>query len=371
MYNSFPFNIGDVARLCGIIVNGPKGNSEYVECPFCGRKKKLNLNYKKNQFRCAACGKGGSMLNLYSTLTGFSGSNGEITKHIKEELGIVDNYKYNYSHTVTFCRDNQSNTSDEEETLEIDLEKMQKYDKAYRAFLDKLFLADMHRKKLMLDRELSENDIIKYGFKSVPIFGYKRICKELINEGVKLSGVGGFYYDIDGWNININPKMTGYIIPTYNIYGLIEGLQIRLDRPFGKTKYLWISSDGLNKGSKTAAIPYYVKGCRRNDTLIITEGAFKAIIPNKVFGYHIMALPGVNNQKEFLRIIPAIKQAGYKNIIEAFDADFRVNEDVAKAKEELKKLIIESGLNYSKFEWELKDGKGLDDYALTYLRTHM
>ena len=83
-----------------------------------------------------------------------------------------------------------------------------------------------------------------------------------------------------------------------------------------------------------------------------------------------MALPGVNNQKEFLRIIPAIKQAGYKNIIEAFDADFRINEDVARAKEVLKKLIIENGLNYSQFEWELKDGKGLDDYALSYLRTH-
>ena len=103
------------------------------------------------------------------------------------------------------------------------------------------------------------------------------------------------------------------------------------------------------------------------DTLIITEGAFKAIIPNKVFGYSLLALPGVNNIREFEKLLPYVRQ-DYRQILIAFDADFRINENVAKAKEKLRQLIYESDIYCSTFEWDLSDGKGLDDFALHWLK---
>ena len=84
--SNFPFTIGDVARLCHLNVSRENQTSEYIVCPFCGRKK-MNLHYGKGLYHCPACDAGGSMLKLYAELRGFQGSKGEIVKEIKKELG--------------------------------------------------------------------------------------------------------------------------------------------------------------------------------------------------------------------------------------------------------------------------------------------
>lgn len=358
MANDFPFTISSVAYLCGIKTKGGSRKSEYVDCPFCGRRKKMNFNYEKNVFHCPACGEGGHMLALYSKLKGLSLSNGEITAMIKDELNISDD-----TPEKQIKKEKPKRTNDIINT-QIDVDRMKHLDCVYRAFLNKLCLSDMHKQKLY-DRQLTDDDIKLWQFRSVPILGYKSICKELIEENYILEGVPGFYLDVDKWNVNFNPKMTGIIVPTFNILGYIEGLQVRLDRPFGKTKYMWLTSDGKYKGTGAKAIPFFVKGTRRNDTLVITEGAFKAIIPNKVWGYSILGIAGVNNQKELFKIIPIIKKMGYTKIVEAFDADYRFNESVKKAKETLKCMLTEQGFAYSSFEWDYAEGKGLDDYAIS------
>lgn len=354
--STFPFTIGDVARLCHLNICKENRQSEYIVCPFCGRKK-MNLHYGKGLYHCPACGEGGSMLKLYAELRGFQGSKGEIVKEIKKELGITE---YSYYHFST-----KTDKPEEKPKPQVNFERMKRLDTVYRAFLGKLFLARIHKQDL-IERGLDDADIERFGFKSVPLFGYKAICRELIQDNVCLENIGGFYQEAGEWTINLNPKMTGYMIPVYNYFGFIEGIQIRLDRPFGKTKYLWFSSNGLQKGASTAAIPFYIKGNRKPDTLVVTEGAFKAIIPNKVFGYNILALPGVNNTGEFDKLLPYIRQ-DYRQILIAFDADFRINENVAKAKEKLKKMIYECDIYCSFFEWDLADGKGLDDFALHWL----
>lgn len=351
--NGFPFSIVDVARLCGLHPTGDGGNSEYINCPFCGRKKKMNLNYERGQYNCPACGHGGSMLKLYAELRGGNfPTNAIIVEEIKKELGLG----FSSPQKTFFNEDTQNNN-------QIDFDKLKHIDKAYRALLSKLSLAEIHKRKL-LDRGLDEDDIARFSFKSVPVFGYKSICKQLRNDGIYLDGVGGFYIDEGEWTININPKTTGYIVPTYDYFGFIEGLQIRLDRPFGKTKYLWISSDGLPSGTGVTAAPFFIKGKNRPETLFITEGAFKAIIPNKIFSYTILAVPGVNNIKELIKLVPYFN---YKNIKIAFDADYRVNENVAKAKERLMEILFKKGFNVSFVDWD-PSNKGFDDFACAWLR---
>lgn len=87
-------------------------------------------------------------------------------------------------------------------------------------------------------------------------FGYKGICERLISEGYNLEGVPGFYLDANRWTVNINSNTTGIIVPAHNIFGYIDSLQIRLDRPFGKQKYIWISSDGEPHGTKASATAF-------------------------------------------------------------------------------------------------------------------
>ena len=219
--SNFPFTIGDVARLCHLNVSRENQTSEYIVCPFCGRKK-MNLHYGKGLYHCPACDAGGSMLKLYAELRGFQGSKGEIVKEIKKELGIKNNSYYRSAR--------QSENAVALVQPQIDFERMKRLDFVYRAFLNKLFLARVH-KPYLYRRGLSDEDIERFGFKSMPLFGYKALCCELLQENIRLENVGGFYLDEGEWTINLNPKMTGYLIPVYNYFGFIEGIQIRLDRP--------------------------------------------------------------------------------------------------------------------------------------------
>lgn len=358
--SDFPFGIEDVARTLGFSVKGKSQvKSEYINCPFCGKKKKLNLNYSKDQFRCPACNVGGSMLKLYSLCSGFEGTNGEIVAKIKEDLGI-DSYNSKHFHSTS--------QPPVQESLNVDFQEMEHWDKVYRALLGKLGLGDIHYKRLRSERHMSDEEISRYMFKSVPLLSYTRICSELIAEGYDLEGVGGFYYDEEAksWNIAMNPKITGYIIPVWNFFGKIQGLQVRLDKPFGSYKYHLISSDDYPKGTKTTAVPFFVKGehPRKAQTLVVTEGFFKAAISNQIFGCDVMALFGVNNQKEFERLIPYIKKRGYTKIVEAFDADYVKNENVANAKKAFAKICVENGFELQEFSWDISKGKGLDDFAL-------
>ena len=61
----FPFRIADVASLMGFYV--PSGRtSQTYDCIFCGKSKKLNINFSKNVYGCNYCGAGGGMVALYA-----------------------------------------------------------------------------------------------------------------------------------------------------------------------------------------------------------------------------------------------------------------------------------------------------------------
>ena len=117
--SNFPFTIGDVARLCHLNVSRENQTSEYIVCPFCGRKK-MNLHYGKGLYHCPACDAGGSMLKLYAELRGFQGSKGEIVKEIKKELGIKDNSYYRSAR--------QSERTENSVQPQIDFERMKRLD---------------------------------------------------------------------------------------------------------------------------------------------------------------------------------------------------------------------------------------------------
>ena len=93
MYQDFPFNIRDIAGLLNLHVRHKNTVSLDVDCPFCGdRKGKMNLNLKKNVFKCNRCGECGGMLALYGKIYGVD--NQTACKEIKDALGKI-NYEYN------------------------------------------------------------------------------------------------------------------------------------------------------------------------------------------------------------------------------------------------------------------------------------
>ena len=86
MNQDFPFTIREVAELLGLHIRHKNTVSLDVDCPFCGdRKGKLNLNLKKNVFKCNRCGESGGMLALYGKIYGLD--NQTACKEIKDALG--------------------------------------------------------------------------------------------------------------------------------------------------------------------------------------------------------------------------------------------------------------------------------------------
>lgn len=60
-----------------------------------------------------------------------------------------------------------------------------------------LILAETH-KKILLERGFSKEKIEKNGYKSTPVFGFKKLTGKLIAAGCTVKGVPGFYLDMDG-----------------------------------------------------------------------------------------------------------------------------------------------------------------------------
>ena len=69
----FPFGIMDVVELLHLRVRRRLPDSVYVDCPFCGdRRGKMNVNLRKDNWRCNYCGEGDGMLKLYARMYGIT-----------------------------------------------------------------------------------------------------------------------------------------------------------------------------------------------------------------------------------------------------------------------------------------------------------
>ena len=85
------FHMWDVIPLLGIEMP-PSGRSSYnVQCPCCDdspRKKHLNINLKKDVYRCPRCGISGGIFDLYTLYTGVPRD--KVRKALIEKLGVPE-----------------------------------------------------------------------------------------------------------------------------------------------------------------------------------------------------------------------------------------------------------------------------------------
>lgn len=85
------FHMSDVVSLLGIPMPPSGRSSYYVQCPCCDenpRKKHLNINLKKEVYRCPRCGIYGGIFDLYSLYTGVPRD--KVRKALVEKLGMPD-----------------------------------------------------------------------------------------------------------------------------------------------------------------------------------------------------------------------------------------------------------------------------------------
>jgi hypothetical protein len=230
-----------------------------------------------------------------------------------------------------------------------------------------LKLSPFHRDLLYTKRNLSEDTVEKNLYRSVP--GHDAclvVCNSMQEKfGDKLHGIPGFYKNSDGrWRM---PHVDGFFIPYRDVQGRIVGLQIRLDKPRGSTKYIWFSTppDHFSCGTSSGSPIHFAKPDRgkQSSSAVLIEGALKADIVCERWNVAAIAIAGAsgfNPEKILAEIQSGLPEV--KKLDVAFDADWKDNKAVRSGLERLLKAIPGSGLETETLEWDIKtDGKGLDD----------
>jgi hypothetical protein len=232
--------------------------------------------------------------------------------------------------------------------------------KTYSFLFSLLNLSPKHKQDL-LRRGLTEEQIERYGYRSTPAFGFAGLAGKVIDNGLTVAGIPGFYVADNGqWTVRFHAKTSGIIIPVISTSGQIQGAQIRLDRPFDGRKYMWFSSAEKNMGVGSGS-PVHFVGPMNVKTICVTEGGLKGTIAHCLTGWTFACMAGASQYANFSKYIPYLKNNGVEEIAVAYDMDLLNNEHVRKWCLKLLCLIRDAGLAARLMKWESANN-GVDDH---------
>jgi len=331
-------------------------NSSYdITCPFCGSKRKMNINTSKNVAKCnkCGCGKGYNTITLHASLTGLT--NSEAYKDLLDRWNGLDS-------SVQTQYLNYSNTF-ESDTKPAPIEIR---DKVYRAFLSHLELSDKHRNDL-LQRGLTEQQIKDNLYKSVPVIGLHTIAYHSIVETSVIDdlyehkqwGIPGFTDIRDVQKMSCKTRKSGYFVPVLTKEGLISGMQIRYDKlPNDATqqeienykKYSWYSSSESENGCSVTGCEniHFAGNWKTGDftSINLTEGVLKADVASALSNTPFIGLVGVNNIAQLSKTLSSLQyMRNTSNVNIYVDMDYRTKKEVANALVGIKKEINRAGVH--------------------------
>lgn len=230
-------------------------------------------------------------------------------------------------------------------------------DRVYGEFLSFLTLHERHKKDL-LHRGLTEWDIKKNGYKSIPERPWD-ICKRMQERGRNLIGIPGFYMvpgrnGVSYWTFRRQP---GYFIPVLNANGRIQALQGRMDNPGMGGKYKIFSSASRDSGCSSGTPAHVARPKEIKDRRVwITEGPLKADIACNYLGAIVVAAMGAGN---WVPVVKTVEELNSEEVVLAYDRDFQTNALVREAYQRLKNAFTYQNLKIYQATWD--DVKGIDD----------
>lgn len=344
------FHMLDIIPLIGLPYPKPGSVSYNVPCPCCDtdpKQKHLNINLKKDVFRCPRCGFSGGIFDLYACYTGIP--HDQVREALIAGLNVEGNPIKAQNHPIP------------EEVAECPLIDIDTRSQTYESLLCKLSLASDHRENLR-NRGLTDEAIEKLEYRTTPVFGQTAIAKQMVNEGFYLSGIPGFFKTKGGaWTFTHESR--GILIPVRDEHSRIQGLQIRRDNVC-RRKFRWVSSVGKIDGCKAEGW-VHLAGDPASE-IILTEGPMKADVIHFLTGLTVLAVPGVNNLSHLETMLRTLKESGMQKIMTAFDMDFLNNPHVQNGYKNLIAMLNQFEIPFGSYVWN-PQYKGLDDYIWQYL----
>ena len=390
MASNFSIPIEQIVDLLGLERsprNRPGSRSFKVHCPFCNHKGyTMDVDTTLDVYHCFHCPediqKNTGALDLYSRVRFGHGlrreESKEVFKQLCGELGVKSSVPQKSSFTV--LRDSNIYPADDKAL-----------NKAYSALLalEYLKLSNQHLENLAA-RGLPRYEACQKGFASLPpsailianhpegkkvedwytrngINQFKKrlpamstvskndivagllIAGDLVNQGIDLRGVPGFYHlTPQTWAYRYD---CGMLIPTVSYEGNIVGIQTRRDTVLKSgVRYMTLSSKGLPDGVTSGISRTHVCRSQRtiseNTSVYLTEGPLKAEVILWLLCQEglnddvaVIAVQGVNNINELPMIAGKLKKDGVRRIQSAFDMDKCCNPAVATASRKIKQIF--------------------------------
>jgi len=272
-----------------------------------------------------------------------------------------------------------------------------KLDLIYTTLLDALVLEPYHEAYLLSEgwtKEMIKNS----GVKSFPASDYQRkrdgltyknllrwqLASILVERYKDLTGVPGAYVakGRSGREYWTFAGKAGILFPIKNILGQTYRLRVRIDEKEAKGKYRNFSSYVLDRDTGENV---YKNGCQANNAVgcyvkpffqeadwymvDVVEGEKKAFVVSEILKTPSFSLPGTGSYAMFLEYCGYLLSKGTKVILLDFDADKHTNKHVSAHESELAKKLATMGFIVGSREWNMEDGKGIDDCLLSGHRT--
>jgi hypothetical protein len=353
-HTEFPFTIEDIAlRLLNLRLCHRNLVSFDVDCPFCGKKGKMNLNVEKDVYRCNYCGEKGGMLKLFADFNGGI----SLTEAYQEICKLL----LNGPSLQSGCNSSAASFNRVPMMPQCKLASIEERHNTYTFLLSLLTLNPTHKNNL-LRRGLKEEQIQQFGYKSTPVSGFTQLAKKVIEQGYTVEGVPGFYINENcEWTLNFHAKCSGFLVPILDIDGQIQAMQIRLDSPFDRRKYIWLSSReralGVGSGS-----PVHFVGNSHAKVVTFTEGGLKGTIAHCITGDAFICNAGASQTNSIVEMFPVLKQNGVEEIQAGYDMDLEYNEAVKCSCVKILTAAKEYGFRVRRRQWN-PINKGIDDNA--------
>lgn len=244
-------------------------------------------------------------------------------------------------------------------------------DRAYRimAAHEDLKLSRAHREHLW-KRGLEDGAIDYFSFRTLGekrIRAAKAVC-DAVGE-TTLAAIPGFMWKEGEYG----PYPTiagakGILIPAWDLYGRIQGWQIRRDnlppdnerRKKKVAKYTWLSS-AFEPGGASSGAPIHLARPpvdENEDVLYVTEGLLKANVTAYFLKSKVIGVPGVSNWAEVPDYVAELKP---RVVVIAYDADLLYNPAVARNLAALANTLKSLNWKVAIAQWSPKYGKGIDD----------
>lgn len=369
------------------------GQNVLALCPFHADEKMGSFvaTDSKHIFKCFSCGAGGDVIRFVSMKEPEYDYIGAAYK-LGLEYGLITQSDYDFFYTKRRYK------ADDAIRLQKRYEKEDKYkfenniaeneilDKVFRLFVKECKLSSEHLRHLKEERGLSDKQIeeglyFTYPTRSVLRPFLKSIREEFGNEDV-LQKIPGFFWSQEDakW---LFPKHKGIGISIINAIGQVVGIQIRRDDADEKmSRYVWLSSsfaqnhENYEHGTSSGApVDVVYPDVIKNNSVIITEGRFKAQVLADTTASVVLSVQGVNAWKGIVKSLEQLSKSEiaasrYEGVyrpsvvLSAFDADMSKNVQVFQQLRRMSDYIQDKRYPTYYLYWDEALGKGADDVIL-------